>query len=170
MIHHISRRQTQRGFTIVELLIVIVVIGILAAITIVAFSGVQNKAYDTTVQSDLSQFGKRMELNRAETGVDAYPITLTAAMGFRFGKDAYSLDAQFYTLRYCVNTATNKYVILSRSKSGSYFKYVSGEGVSSNLSTYGFGVCDIVGLTSTNPSGSNNGLFNSTWSAWTNNV
>jgi len=38
-------KQTQRGgFTIVELLIVIVVIGILAAISIVAFNGVQAKA------------------------------------------------------------------------------------------------------------------------------
>lgn len=41
------RRQKQTGFTIVELLIVIVVIGILAAITIVAYSGVQKKAYDS---------------------------------------------------------------------------------------------------------------------------
>ena len=38
-------KQIQRGgFTIVELLIVIVVIGILAAITIVAFNGVQDRA------------------------------------------------------------------------------------------------------------------------------
>ena len=32
------------GFTIVELLIVIVVIGILAAITIVAYNGIQDRA------------------------------------------------------------------------------------------------------------------------------
>ncbi|RYF29318.1 MAG: prepilin-type N-terminal cleavage/methylation domain-containing protein [Chloroflexi bacterium] len=35
---------SKSGFTIVELLIVIVVIGILAAITIVAFNGVQKRA------------------------------------------------------------------------------------------------------------------------------
>lgn len=37
----------QKGFTIVELLIVIVVIGILAAITVVAYSGVQQKAQNS---------------------------------------------------------------------------------------------------------------------------
>ena len=39
--------QKQTGFTIVELLIVIVVIGILAAITIVAYNGVQQRAHNT---------------------------------------------------------------------------------------------------------------------------
>ena len=37
-------RHEQTGFTIVELLIVIVVISILAAITIVAYNGVQERA------------------------------------------------------------------------------------------------------------------------------
>lgn len=37
-------RPKQTGFTIVELLIVIVVIGILAAITVVAYNGVQEQA------------------------------------------------------------------------------------------------------------------------------
>ncbi|HCH34628.1 MAG: hypothetical protein UY35_C0023G0006 [Candidatus Saccharibacteria bacterium GW2011_GWC2_48_9] len=40
-------RYGKNGFTIVELLIVIVVIGILAAITIVAFNGVQERARNT---------------------------------------------------------------------------------------------------------------------------
>jgi prepilin-type N-terminal cleavage/methylation domain-containing protein len=42
------KKQTSGGFTIVELLIVIVVIGILAAITIVAYSGMQQRAKNTS--------------------------------------------------------------------------------------------------------------------------
>lgn len=48
------------GFTIVELLIVIVVIGILAAITIVAFNGMQNRARASSASSGLSQAAKKI--------------------------------------------------------------------------------------------------------------
>jgi len=53
-----------RGFTIVELLIVIVVIGILAAITIVAYNGIQQRATTAAVTSAVDQWEKiiRMEL------------------------------------------------------------------------------------------------------------
>ena len=44
----------QRGFTIVELLIVIVVIGVLAAITIVAYNGIQSRARDSARVSDIN--------------------------------------------------------------------------------------------------------------------
>lgn len=44
----------QRGFTIIELLIVIVVIGILAAITVVAYNGIQNRSKVSRVNSDLA--------------------------------------------------------------------------------------------------------------------
>ncbi|RYF28607.1 MAG: prepilin-type N-terminal cleavage/methylation domain-containing protein, partial [Chloroflexi bacterium] len=46
-----STTLNNRGFTIVELLIVIVVIGILAAITIVAFNGIQNRGKAAAGQS-----------------------------------------------------------------------------------------------------------------------
>lgn len=47
--------KNQKGFTIVELLIVIVVIGILAAITIVAYNGIQNRAKDTSASEMANQ-------------------------------------------------------------------------------------------------------------------
>jgi prepilin-type N-terminal cleavage/methylation domain-containing protein len=47
------------GFTIVELLIVIVVIAILAALTFVAFNGLQNRARVAQVSSGLTQAQKK---------------------------------------------------------------------------------------------------------------
>lgn len=63
----------QRGFTIVELLIVIVVIAILAAISIVAYNGIQNRAKNTAVQNDIRQVAKLIELYNADKG--SYPST-----------------------------------------------------------------------------------------------
>lgn len=48
----------QRGFTIVELLIVIVVIGILAAITIVAYNGIQQRAKNAQVIAGVNMYIK----------------------------------------------------------------------------------------------------------------
>jgi len=63
----------QKGFTIVELLIVIVVIGILAAITIVAYNGIQGRAKDATVQSTLTNTRKQLESYRTTSASDSYP-------------------------------------------------------------------------------------------------
>jgi len=58
----------QTGFTIVELLIVIVVIGILAAITIVAYNGVQSRARDNVRKQDLAQISKALKLYAVDNG------------------------------------------------------------------------------------------------------
>lgn len=71
MIHTDCARRKNLGFTIVELLIVIVVIGILAAITIVAFNGVQNRANNIARISELRDWQKLFEMYKAENG--AYP-------------------------------------------------------------------------------------------------
>lgn len=62
-----------RGFTIVELLIVIVIIAILAAITIVAYNGIQARARASAVLSDIDQVHRLVQLYYAEHG--AYPQT-----------------------------------------------------------------------------------------------
>lgn len=58
----------QRGFTIVELLIVIVVIGILAAITIVAYNGIQGRARDSARLSDINAIRKALEVYKSFNG------------------------------------------------------------------------------------------------------
>jgi prepilin-type N-terminal cleavage/methylation domain-containing protein len=57
-----------RGFTIVELLIVVVVIAILAAITVVAFNGIQQRARDSRRADDLTTIKKVLFLYQAVNG------------------------------------------------------------------------------------------------------
>lgn len=71
--------QKQTGFTIVELLIVIVVIGILAAITIIAFNGVQQKAKIASIQSGLESSAKQLESYKVTNGSETYPTDTTTA-------------------------------------------------------------------------------------------
>lgn len=64
-------KASRNGFTIVELLIVIVVIAILAAITVVAYIGIQTRASETALQADLSAIAKKIEIYKVNTG--SYP-------------------------------------------------------------------------------------------------
>lgn len=64
----------QKGFTIVELLIVIVVIGILASITIVAFNGIQARARDNGRITKIKSIAKAIELYKIDNG--RYPPIL----------------------------------------------------------------------------------------------
>lgn len=68
----------KHGFTIVELLIVVVVIAILAAITIVAYNGIQNRTKQSAAQTAVSQANKKV-LAYAAQNSDTYPTSLTAA-------------------------------------------------------------------------------------------
>jgi len=75
----LSQQSKRSGFTIVELLVVIVVIGILAALTIVSYTGMTHKAAAATLQSDLKNAQTQLELDKATTG--SYPANQGAANG-----------------------------------------------------------------------------------------
>ena len=57
-----------KGFTIVELLIVIVVIGILATLVIVTFAGIQKKGRDSQRQTDINSVASHVEAFYAQYG------------------------------------------------------------------------------------------------------
>lgn len=99
----VQAKRAQQGFTIVELLIVIVIIGILAAITIVAYNGVQQRARASAASSALSSVRKKLELYKVDNG--GYPLTGSlASAGVANGDTTYQYTSDGAS--YCV-TGTN---------------------------------------------------------------
>ncbi len=64
----VSLKHKNKGFTIVELLIVIVVIGILATLVIVTFTGIQQKARNSQRQTDINAVDSHVEAFYAQYG------------------------------------------------------------------------------------------------------
>ena len=101
-------KHEQHGFTIVELLIVIVVIAILAAITIVAYNGIQARANDGRIRAASEDIQKAVQLYVADngpipTGLGYYaaaPTDCTTSNGGWVAKAAYGHNC---TLEYILN-------------------------------------------------------------------
>lgn len=119
------------AFTIVELLIVIVVIAILAAVSVVAYTGVQNRAINATVEADIATIVKKMELVRVDLG--HYPhSTGEFPADFKFTKSAYNQTAN--NIYYIVDKTNDRYALGLRAASGRGY-IVTSEGVIANAGT-----------------------------------
>ena len=128
-----SMNRKAYGFTIVELLIVVVVIAILATISIVAYKNISNSASDSAVKSDLrnlSQIIHLWELENNKTAVLTYSPVASASLGpgitFAPNKRAHSADYVLYVCRQTSNPSN--LVIGSRSASNKVFAYQVGQG------------------------------------------
>lgn len=95
------------GFTIVELLVVIVVIGILATVTIVAYNGITARAVAVSLQSDLANASKMLAMYQVSYG--NYPTSIDAST-------------------YCPTPADTNYC-LKASPDNSFVNYTANNGV-----------------------------------------
>lgn len=109
-----AKHKQQSGFTIVELLIVIVVIGILAAITIVAYNGVQNRAQTSVVTGQLNQATKKIAMWQVDSS-GAFPATLadagitdTSNVSFQYSSTAstYCITAAYGAISYYIDSTS----------------------------------------------------------------
>ncbi len=116
--------KTKSGFTIVELLIVIVVIAILAAISIAAYTGIQNRARDTALQSASSQAGKKV-LAYAPLNTDMFPDEASYRADLSIPTDTEQATYDYYVSTnkksFCLsvtNTTTNPLTAYAYTQTG----------------------------------------------------
>jgi len=86
-------QQPDRGFTLVELLIVIVILGVLAAVTVFAVRGVTGRGEDSACAADKNTIQVAVEAYHAQNGVDATSINMLVVGGFlKTASVNYALD------------------------------------------------------------------------------
>lgn len=102
-----KQNSSTAGFTIVELLIVIVVIAILATISIVAYRGIQERARASEATSGLAQAKKKLELYKVDNST--YPTSGNLASAGVSDTDVsyqYTSDGSTYCLTATAGTTS----------------------------------------------------------------
>lgn len=165
------RRQAdaRSGFTIVELLIVVVIIAILATITVVAYQGITQSANDAAVKSDVRQIGERLLRGKAETDTLPTLANNNAGPGFRYAVNRSAYYSGINNLYICKsNDNPNDSIgIAARSVSGTIFAWRDGSFIDySGSFSASTDICPALGFPApfgyTNGSGAVGG-----WAAWT---
>jgi general secretion pathway protein G len=144
------KKQTdrKRAFTLVELLIVIIIIAVLAAIAIPKFSNSSQRSKESALRAELSLLRNAVELFKTDTG--AFPATLAALEAT--AAPASGLDS-----------AGAAKAIIAADWKGPYVNKVNNDPVSAAAFTYGTTSPNVGKITS---SASGNGLDGTAFSSW----
>jgi len=116
------------GFTIVELLIVVVVIAILAAITIVSYNGIQQRAKEAGAKSTVSQAIKLFK-SFAVTNAESFPSSITSCPNPASGSLCFASDSSQTTSYAVDNDVTPRSFCFSAQVTGgiSYYSDEAGQ-------------------------------------------
>ncbi len=91
-----ARRNSEGGFTLVELLVVIVILGILAAVAVFAVGGISDKGKQSACKADVSSVETASEAYYAKNG--SYAASIAALVTAKFLREAPS--STNYTITY----------------------------------------------------------------------
>ena len=149
-----NKQYRRSGFTIVELLIVIVVIAILAAISVVAYNGIRQRAIESSLAADISNANKLLGIYHANNSLypatNACPASVSSAICLTPSGGA--------SFNYTANSARTGYSLTVTNSGTSMISYDG----SSPERSYGSRVVSLANMV-------NNGNFNSGLTGWTNN-
>jgi len=163
------------GFTIVELLIVVVVIAILATITIVSYNGIQQSTRESTVQSDLATAKKQLLMYKAENDTFPRSVADLAKVGLRPTQSVYHTNNPSYAnYYYCANTSTDDFALVARpagTTGNAGYVVTSLTDVKTTTNATSGIICTVIGLSGTTDANAwyTTGFSNSTglWASWT---
>jgi type IV pilus assembly protein PilA len=121
---HLGVQARDHGFTLVELLVVTIIIGVLAAIAIPLFNSHRAKAWDMAVESDLrnAAIAQDAYLTEGRAGSFATTIAQLESIGFRHSPGANYYDGIFGI---AIGSSGQRYCLTARSHSGTYLGFSS---------------------------------------------
>ena len=131
---------SSNGFTLVELLVVVVVVGILATIALSAFLDQRRKGWDAAVESDLRNAATVQHTVLAGTEAFAVSVPALEAAGFHPSPAVNYSGGSFAMAVTAVGS--ERFCLTAQSASGLHIGFLSGSGVTSSADPINADTCE----------------------------